>query len=105
MANQPRFAHFSLDDVYRSRAYREELATETHPLFITRGPLAHTSPVCNARSTRSALAVTAFGGSIRRPYERHKGEWPLYTGPAEAVIDGWCLSAARLATCDADECA
>jgi len=37
MANQPRFAHFSLDDVYRSRAEREELATETHPLFITRG--------------------------------------------------------------------
>ena len=29
-ANQPRFAHFSLDDVYFSRAEREKMARERH---------------------------------------------------------------------------
>ncbi len=107
MANQPRFAHFSLDDVYCSRAQREELATETHPLFITRGP---------PGTHRLALAERAIA-SIRTasrdrpvPLPRFdklrddtapQSDWPLYAGPAEAIVmDGWCLGAEPLAPAD-----
>lgn len=104
MANQPRFAHFSLDDVYRSRAYREELATETHTLFITRGPPG-THDLELATNTVARIRKVARDQSIRLPrFDKLKddtapeSEWPLYTGPAEAiVIDGWCLGAEPLA--------
>lgn len=100
MANQPRFAHFSLDDVYRPRAYREELATETHPLFITRGPPG-THDLELATQTIERIRGVGRGEGIRLPrFDKAsddtapKAEWPLYTGPAEAiVVDGWCLGA------------
>ena len=38
MSNRPRFAHFSLDDVYWSKEERADLARLIHPLFVTRGP-------------------------------------------------------------------
>ncbi|MEQ1818255.1 MAG: kinase [Terricaulis sp.] len=104
MANQPRFAHFSLDDVYRSRAYREELATETHPLFITRGPPG-THDLELATNTIARISEAARDQSVRLPrFDKladdtaPESEWPLYTGPAEAIIiDGWCLGAEPLA--------
>lgn len=107
MANQPRFAHFSLDDVYRSRAEREELATETHPLFITRGPPGtHDLEL----ATRTIARIRGLGRdqSARLPrFDKltddtaPQSEWPSYTGPAEAiVVDGWCLGAEPLALSD-----
>ncbi len=103
MANQPRFAHFSLDDVYRSRAEREELATETHPLFITRGPPG-THDLDLATRTIEHVRGVGRDQSIRLPrFDKHtddtapQSEWPLYTGPAEAiVVDGWSLGAEPL---------
>lgn len=103
MANQPRFAHFSLDDVYHSRAHREELAIETHPLFITRGPPG-THDLDLATQTIERIRSVGRDESIRLPrFDKltddtaPKSEWPLYTGPAEAiVVDGWCLGADAL---------
>ena len=107
MANQPRFAHFSLDDVYRSRAYREELATETHPLFITRGPPG-THDLDLATRTIERIRGVGRDQNIRLPrFDKltddtaPESEWPLYNGPAEAiVVDGWCLGAEPLALSD-----
>lgn len=107
MANQPRFAHFSLDDAYRSRAEREELATETHPLFITRGPPG-THDLELATRTIERIREVNRDQSIRLPrFDKltddtaPESEWPSYTGPAEAiVVDGWCLGAEPLALSD-----
>lgn len=107
MANQPRFAHFSLDDVYRSRAVREELATETHPLFITRGPPG-THDLDLAMRTIERIRGVGRDESIRLPrFDKltddpaPEWEWPSYTGPAEAiVVDGWCIGAEPLAVGD-----
>jgi len=100
MANQPRFAHFSLDDVYRSRSDREELATETHPLFITRGPPG-THDLALATRTIAHIRTASRDQPVALPrFDKlsddtaPERDWPLYTGPAEAiVIDGWCLGA------------
>lgn len=98
MANQPRYAHFSLDDVYRSRTYREELATETHPLFITRGPPGtHDLELASQTIER----IRRADPSVRLPrFDKLKddivpaNDWPPFPGPAEAIIfDGWCLGA------------
>lgn len=107
MANQPRFAHFSLDDIYHSRAYREELATETHPLFITRGPPG-THNIDLATQTIERIRRVGRDESMRLPrFDKLTDDtaptasWPLYTGPAEAiVIDGWCLGAEPLNPAD-----
>lgn len=99
-ANQPRFAHFSLDDVYRTRAEREELATETHPLFITRGPPGTHDLGLAARTIEKIRRATP-AQSVRLPrFDKltddtaPESTWPLYGGPAEAIVfDGWCLGA------------
>jgi len=54
MANRPRFANFSIDDVYLDTAQRAELAARTHPLFVTRGPPG-THDIALARETIAAL--------------------------------------------------
>lgn len=107
MANQPRFAHFSLDDVYRSRADREELATETHPLFITRGPPG-THRLELAQRTIARVRTANRDRPVALPrFDKLSddtapdGDWPVYTGPADAIVmDGWCLGAEPLAPGD-----
>ncbi len=103
LAHQPRYAHFSLDDVYRTRAYREELATETHPLFITRGPPG-THDLALATQTIERIRHASPEQGVRLPRFNKlnddtapESEWPPYTGPAEAILfDGWCLGAEPL---------
>ena len=103
MANQPRFAHFSLDDVYCSRAQREELATATHPLFITRGPPG-THRIALAQRMIARIRTASRDRPVQLPrFDKRTDDtapvagWPVYTGPAEAiVVDGWCLGAAPL---------
>jgi len=100
MTNQPRFAHFSLDDVYHSRDHREELATETHPLFITRGPPG-THDLALAQQTIAHIRTASCDRPVALPrFDKLSddtapdGDWPVYVGPAEAIIiDGWCLGA------------
>lgn len=100
MANRPRFAHFSLDDVYWSKAERADLGRLIHPLFGTRGPPG-THDLDLAVATIEALRRADPGGATPLPrFDKLADEpapgddWPLYRGRPEAIlIDGWCLGA------------
>ena len=99
-ANRPRFAHFSLDDVYFTRKEREQLAKRFHPLFITRGP-----PGTHAVGvTMSVIAALRNAGpETETPLPRFdkarddrapEETWPRFKGRPEAILfDGWCLGA------------
>lgn len=102
--SHPRVAHFSLDDVYFTRAERERLARQFHPLFLTRGPPG-THAIGLALSVIAALrqagpetetALPCFDKAAddRAPQER----WPRFRGRPEAILfDGWCLGASPVA--------
>jgi D-glycerate 3-kinase len=93
----PRIAHFSLDDVYLTRAERERLAHEASPLLLTRGPPG-THDLELARRTITSLTQP---GPTRLPRfdkatdeRKPETEWPVFQGSAEAIlVDGWCLGA------------
>lgn len=116
MTNQPRFAHFSLDDVYLtkaeretqarfhcqtiidhpplfgptpSREERERIARDIYPLLVTRGP-----PGTHDLGLASGL-VARLGQALKTPLARFdKGTddrappeiWPVFRGPAEAIL-------------------
>ncbi len=98
--NRPRIAHFSLDDIYLTRAEREALAREVHPLFLTRGPPGtHDLDLAD----RTIAALEAAGPQTQTPLPRFdkarddrapESEWPRFAGKPEAIlIDGWCVGA------------
>jgi D-glycerate 3-kinase len=100
MANRPRFAHFSLDDVYWSKDERADLADLIHPLFVTRGPpgthdldlAIGTIAALKAAKAESATGLPRFDKLRDEPAE--KAEWPVFRGKPEAIlIDGWCIGA------------
>lgn len=93
-----RVAGFSIDDFYKTRAERERLAREVHPLFITRGvPGTHDADLglATIRALKSASPATstplpAFdkGRDDRRP----ESAWPVFRGrPDILVLEGWCV--------------
>lgn len=93
-------ASFSLDDLYLTRAEREQLAEEVHSLFITRGvPGTHDITLgqqvidqLKAACADTETPIPAFDKSSddRRP----AGQWPLFRGRAEVIlIEGWCMGA------------
>lgn len=100
MSNRPRFAHFSLDDVYWSKAEREDVARLLHPLFVTRGPPGtHDIDLAAAKivtlqsaTSESETALPSF--DKKRDEPAPDDDWPIYRGRPEAIlIDGWCLGA------------
>lgn len=101
--NRPRFAHFSLDDVYRTKAERALWAEELHPLFATRGPPG-THDLRLALSVIEALMDAAVVTETVLPrFDKHsddrapRSSWPTFLGRPDAIlIDGWCLGAAPL---------
>jgi D-glycerate 3-kinase len=96
----PRYANFSIDDVYLDARQRGELAARTHPLFVTRGPPG-THDIALARDTIAAL--TNAGPNSETPIPRFdkiadkmqpRDDWPMFKGRPEAIlIDAWCLGA------------
>lgn len=100
MSNRPRFANFSIDDVYLDTEQRAELAARTHPLFVTRGPPG-THDIALARRTIAALMRA--GADDETPIPRFdkiadrmkpRAAWPVFKGRPEAIlIDAWCLGA------------
>ncbi len=99
-ANRPRFAQFSIDDVYLDHAQRTELAARTHPLFVTRGPPG-THDIALARRTIDALMNAAPDAETPLPrfdkiadVMKPRGEWPVFRGRPDAIlVDAWCLGA------------
>lgn len=88
-------ASLSLDDVYLTRAARQALAANVHPLLLTRGPpgthdLALAHCVLDAVAARRPVRLPRFDklADDRLP----EAGWP--TAPAALdllVVEGWCL--------------
>ncbi|HVV32943.1 MAG TPA: hypothetical protein VHC73_06930, partial [Vitreimonas sp.] len=122
-ANRPRFAHFSLDDVYLTKAERVwradnissfnavrdddgnfEVGHVSRPLIeqllLVRGPpgthdLGLAQKLITQLSQAKPTALPRFDKAIddRAP----ESAWPVFNGPAEAIlIDGWCLGATEM---------
>ena len=90
----------SIDDVYLTRAEREAMAREVHPLFFTRGPpgthdlglLQQLIDVLSTAGPDDEILIPDFDkrGDDRRPVE----DWRVYRGrPSAILIDAWCLGA------------
>lgn len=90
----------SIDDVYLTRAEREAMARDVHPLFLTRGPpgthdlglLAGLIRLLTQAGPDDETAIPDFDkrGDDRWPEER----WRVFRGRPKAIlIDAWCLGA------------
>ena len=93
-------ASFSLDDLYLTRAEREKLAEEVHPLFITRGvPGTHDITLgqkvidrLKAADPDTETPIPAFDKS--RDDRCPQDQWPTFRGRADIIlIEGWCMGA------------
>ena len=93
-------AQISIDDVYLTRAEREAMAREVHPLFVTRGPpgthdlglLQQLIDALSAAGPDDETLIPDFDkrGDDRRPVE----DWRVFRGrPSAILIDAWCLGA------------
>jgi D-glycerate 3-kinase len=93
-------AQISIDDVYLTRAEREAMAREVHPLFVHRGPpgthdlglLQRLIDDLSAAAPGDETLIPDFDkrGDDRWPVER----WRRFRGrPSAILIDAWCLAA------------
>lgn len=93
-------AALSIDDVYRTRDERADLARDVHPLLATRGvPGTHDIALATATLDRlmtagptDATALPAFdkASDDRAPRDR----WPVVAGRPDIVLfEGWCVGA------------
>lgn len=90
----------SIDDVYLTRAEREAMASDVHPLFLMRGPPGtHDLGLLQGLIDRLSSAgddhetlIPDFDkrGDERRPVQ----DWRPFVGrPRAILIDAWCLGA------------
>ena len=99
-----RSAVLSIDDFYLTRAEREALAVEVHPLLQTRG-VPGTHDVDLLRRTLTSLRVLESGETFRLPrFDKSTDDrapettWPNVEGPLDLVIlEGWCVGSS---SCD-----
>ncbi len=92
-----RAATLSLDDLYLTRAERQELARDVHPLLATRG-VPGTHDVALGMATLDALAR---GEAVPLPRfdkaaddRAPRSEWPLApAGTQVLLLEGWCVGA------------
>ena len=90
-------AILSLDDLYLTRAERERLGREVHPLLATRGvPGTHDTAlgeaVLDALKGAGEVALPSFDKAAddRRP----PADWPRVQAPVDIVLlEGWCVGA------------
>ncbi len=90
----------SIDDVYLTRAEREAMAGDVHPLFVTRGPPGTHDLVLLQQLIGALAAAGPDDGTLipdfdkrgddRRPVEA----WRAFHGrPSAILVDAWCLGA------------
>jgi D-glycerate 3-kinase len=103
LAHTFELAHFSLDDVYHTKAHRLALARDIHPLFATRGPpLTHDLDL--AVATIEKLSTANMGDRTLLPaFDKLSDDrlptsfWPNFIGKPRAIlVEGWCLAATPL---------
>lgn len=91
---------FSIDDIYKTKADRQQLAKTIHPLFATRGvPFTHdvhlgidTIKRLVSQSEDQTTAIPSFDKATdtRAPEDT----WPRHTGATDIIImEGWCVGA------------
>lgn len=93
-------AQISIDDVYLTRAEREAMAREVHPLFLTRGPPG-THDLDLLQRLIDALSAAGPDEETRIPDFDKRGDdrlpveaWRVVRGrPSAILIDAWCLGA------------
>jgi D-glycerate 3-kinase len=90
-------AVLSIDDFYRTRAERERLAREVHPLLLTRG-VPGTHDVALMESVIGALRAGSRPPLPRFDKSRDdrvpEGQWHAPLQPVRIVIlEGWCVGA------------
>jgi D-glycerate 3-kinase len=90
----------SIDDVYLTRARREAMAEDVHPLFLTRGPpgthdlrmLARLIKDLGAARPDDKVLIPEF--DKREDDRRPIRDWRLHIGRPKAIlVDAWCLGA------------
>ena len=93
-------AQISIDDVYLTRAEREAMAREVHPLFLTRGPpgthdLGLLQRLIDALSSAGPGDETPIPDFDKRGDDRYPPDrWRAFRGrPSAILIDAWCLAA------------
>lgn len=85
----------ALDDFYLSKAARQKLAEQVHPLCITRG-VPGTHDVARLKDTLAALKA---GTPVRLPrFDKTSDdvaadEDVMHTAPGIVVLEGWCVGA------------
>jgi len=93
-----RVAVLSIDDLYLTRAEREALAGEVHPLLLTRGvPGTHdvtlglaTLDRLRAATDKDLIPLPSFdkASDDRRP----AADWPIFRGQPDIILfEGWCV--------------
>lgn len=95
-----RVAVFSIDDLYKTRAERERLAAEVHPLLATRG-VPGTHDVELGEALLDALLAADSDTLTRMPsFDKARDDrapetdWASFRGrPDVIVFDGWCVGA------------
>lgn len=95
-----RVATLSIDDIYLTRAERDELSKEVHPLLATRG-VPGTHDVALGRELLAGLRKIKTGQSIDLPAFNKaiddrcpKEEFHKIDGPVDLVLfEGWCVGA------------
>lgn len=88
----------SIDDFYLTKASRQHLASEVHPLFVTRGvPGTHDvslmmDTLYRLKNGLVPTSVPVFDKSIDD--RASKDSWPLVSErPKIILFEGWCISA------------
>lgn len=91
-------AVLSIDDFYLTRFEREQLATNIHPLFKTRGvPGTHSIALANKTLDNllhlNSGECTALPSFSKVTDDRIACEqWPVINGPIDIIIlEGWCV--------------
>jgi D-glycerate 3-kinase len=89
-----RACSLSLDDFYRTRAERRELARRVHPLFETRGPPGtHDMVRCRAALASLQTACEVTLPVFDKGFDDRVGTRTL-EGPFDVVVlEGWCVGA------------
>lgn len=87
--------NLSLDDFYLTRAEREKLALNVHPLLVTRGvPGTHDTALAlqtlSALKQQQEIAIPRFNKA--NDDRAALSDWPRITRPVDVIIlEGWCL--------------
>lgn len=92
-----RVAILSIDDLYLTRAQRQKLAADVHPLFATRGvPGTHDAELglalIESLGRAGETAVPRFDKAIDD--RRDRAAWDVVAGPVDVILfEGWCVGA------------